>query len=158
MFASHPKLEHRIASFNGLVAGVGNPGGRVNVDGFLQRTKGLREVTLVRYLDMNNHKILLLILENPVVRQRYSTHPEFFLGEAYRLRNAEGDDRLAVQAFTQSIDADPSYAQAYRALGLLMMKQGHKQEAIQNLSTYLSLSPDAKDRKYVETYLWQLEN
>jgi len=158
MFASHPKLEHRIASFNGLVAGVGNPEGRVNADGFLQRTKGLREVTLVRYLDMNNHKVLLLILENPVLRQRYSTHPEFFLGEAYRLRNAEGDDRLAVQAFTQSIDADPSYAQAYRALGLLMMKQGHKQEAIQNLSTYLSLSPDAKDRKYVETYLWQLEN
>jgi predicted Zn-dependent protease len=147
MFASHPKLEHRIASFDGLVASVSSPGGRINADGFLQRTKNLREMTLVRYLDMNNHKVLVLILENPVLRQRYSSHPEFFLGEAYRLRNDVGDERLAVQAFKQSINADPSYAQAYRALGLLRMKQGNKQEAIQNLSTYLSLSPDASDRE-----------
>lgn len=158
MFASHPKLEHRIASFDSLVAGVSNPGGRVNADGFLQRTKDLREVTLVRYLDMNNHKVLLLILENPVLRQRYSAHPDFYLGEAYRLRNGEGDDTLATRAFEQSINTDPSYAPAYRALGLLMMKRGHKQEAIENLSTYLSLSPDASDREYVETYLRQLES
>ena len=157
MFASHPKLEHRIASFNRLVAGVDDPAGVLNADDFLQRTEDLREATLVRYLDMNNHKVLLLILEDPVLRRRYTEHPDFYLGEAYRLRNSEGDDVLAVQAFTQSIEADPSYAQAYRALGLLMMKQGQKKAAIRNLSVYLSLSPDARDREYVETYLRQLE-
>jgi len=158
MFASHPKLQHRIVSFDGLVAGVSNPGGRVNADDFLQRTEGLREVTLVRYLDMNNYKVLLLILEDPALRKRYAAHPDFFLGEAYRLRNDEGDDMLAAQAFTQSINTDPSFAPAYRALGLLMMKQGRKLEAIENLSTYLSLSPDASDREYIETYLRQLES
>ena len=158
MFASHPKLEHRIASFNSLMAGVKNPGGRVNADEFLQRTEGLREATLVRYMDMNNHKVLLLILENPVLRQRYAEHPNFFLGEAYRLRNEEGDDALAMQALKRTISADPLYAPAYRALGLLMMKQGRNKEAIENLSTYLGLSPEASDREYIETYLQQLES
>jgi predicted Zn-dependent protease len=158
MFASHPKLEHRIASFDSLMVGIENPAGRVNADDFLQRTEGLREVTLVRYMDMNNHKVLLLILENPALRQRYAAHPDFFLGEAYRLRNDEGDETLATQALRQSINTDPLYAPAYRALGLLMMKQGRKQEAIENLSTYLSLSPDASDREYIETYLQQLKS
>lgn len=156
MFSSHPKLERRIASFNGLIGEISNPGGRVNSEEFLRRTRMLREQTIVRYLDMNNHKVLLLILQNDGLRNRYTQNPDYYFGEAYLLRNDEGDTGRAIDAFNRSIENRPDYAPAYRALGIQLMKQGDRQQAIDRLSGYLTLAPDARDRDYVESYLEQL--
>jgi predicted Zn-dependent protease len=156
LFSSHPKLKDRIASFNRLIEKVTDGGGTVNAEEFLRLTRELRRQTLARYLEMNNHKVLLLILENDKLRDRYTRHPEYYFGEAYLLRNDDGDANRAVDAFENSIEADASFAPAYRALGQLLMRRGEKGEAIDRLSTYLSLEPDAPDREYVEIYLKQL--
>ena len=156
MFASHPKLSSRIENFNRLLAQLDTPDGIRNADDYHRLTGALRERTLQRYLDMNNDKILLLILNNQQLRTRYTRHPDYYLGEAYRLRNEEGDNALAIEAFENSIRNNATFAPPRRALGLLMMKQGNKQRAIENFSSYLSLQPDAPDRGYIETYLQQL--
>lgn len=156
MFSSHPKLEDRIASFNGLVGEIDNPDGRVNSADFLHRTGALREQTIVRYLGMNNHQVLLLILGNDGLRDRYTQHPDYYFGEAYLLRNDAGDIDRAIEAFTRSIAQQPDYAPAYRALGIQLMKRGDQRQAIGHLSHYLTLVPEAADRAYVESYLEQL--
>ena len=157
MFSSHPRLEDRIASFNGLVDDIENPDGRVRSEEFLRRTSTLREQTIVRYLDMNNHKVLLLILRNDGLRERYTKHPDYYFGEAYLLRNDDGDTDRAIEAFTRSIEERPDFAPAYRALGIQLMKRGNRRRASEHLSHYLALAPDAADREYVESYLEQLK-
>ena len=157
LFSSHPRLEDRIASLTALVDSIDNPGGLVHREQFLRHTDALREQTIVRYLDMNNHKVLLLILQNDALRARYTQHPDYYFGEAYLLRSDEGDVHRAVDAFTRSIEKHPDYAPAYRALGIQLMKQGERQRAIERLSGYLALDPDAADREYVDSYLRQLK-
>jgi predicted Zn-dependent protease len=158
MFSSHPRLEDRIDSFNVLVAEHPQAQGIVGTETYLDATRGLREFTLQRYLDMNNHKVLLLILNNEGLRDRYTVYPDYYLGEAYRLRGDQGDDDLAIAAFERSADVAPAFAPAHRSLGVLLMKRGRSAEARRHLTTYLSLSPEAPDREYVEAYLDQLEN
>lgn len=158
MFSSHPKLKDRIGNFERLVAETGVSGGTRHGERFRQLTGTLREQTLVRYLDMNNHKVLLLILNNDTLRARYTRYPDYYRGEAYLLRNDDGDAARAQTAFEASIAADPGYSAAYRALGLLLMKQGERAAARDRLDAYLAMQPDARDRAYIESYLKQLRD
>lgn len=157
MFSSHPKLQDRIATFEALAKAQRQTQGLQNAEPFLQYTEDLREITLTRYLDMNNYKVLLLILNNEQLRRRYTDHPEYFLGEAYRLRDDEGDQALAVDAFTRSIADVPDFAPPYRSMGVLLMKQGKHEDASAAFNKYLTLAPDASDRAYVLNYLKRLK-
>lgn len=75
MFSSHPKLAHRIESFERLIKEQeGKTGNVKNQQKFLAITKPLREVILERYLSMYNYKVLLLILNNDKLRKRYPQH------------------------------------------------------------------------------------
>ena len=47
----------------------------------------------------------------------------------------------------------PAFAPSYRALGIILLKDGKKAEAASSFERYLELSPQAEDRKYVESYL-----
>ena len=56
----------------------------------------------------------------------------------------------AIQYYELSAHADPPYAKAFRRLGEIAQEQGHNQQALQYFTQYLELSPDARDRRYVE--------
>ncbi len=157
LFSSHPKLQDRIDTFETLAREAPGSDGTLNAEIFLHHTQSLREFTLTRYLEMNNYKVLLLILGNEELRSRYTVHPDYFLGEAYRLRNAEGDAELAVKAFSDSTASSPDFAPAYRSMGVLLMKQGKNDEASTAFERYLALSPEAQDRAYVSRYLQRLQ-
>ena len=82
-----------------------------------------------------------------------SAELQYFLGEAYRRRNAKGDLESATAAYQAAIAAMDAPNAAYRGLGLAALKSGQKDVARGAFQKYLSLEPDAKDRAIVEYYL-----
>lgn len=154
MFSSHPRLADRIDSFNQLIDEQnGNTGKIKNQQKFLELTKPIREVILERYLSMYNYKVLLLILNDIEKRKRYPIHAGYYLAEAYRLRNDEGDYEKALKAYEETLSEAPEYAPAYKGLGLLLYKKHLKKEAEPYFLKYLELSPDALDIAYIKEYL-----
>ncbi|HXG29141.1 MAG TPA: M48 family metalloprotease [Nevskiales bacterium] len=73
--------------------------------------------------------------------------------ELYRLRGKPGDDEQAKAAYRKALPYADVSAEAYRALGLLALKSGERQEARRLLGRYLELEPDAEDRAMVRSYL-----
>ena len=57
----------------------------------------------------------------------------------------KGDSRTAVGSFRRAVQAQPSYATAWRALGLAHEKLGEWGQAKTALQRYLQLAPNAAD-------------
>jgi len=93
------------------------------------------------------------MLEDPEDLAELPAHAQYYLGEAYRLRAGEGDALRSEQAYLRAISVAPDFAPSYRALGVHYLKSGGYSEASRQLSRYLELAPDARDRAYVENYL-----
>ena len=77
----------------------------------------------------------------------------YYLGEAYRRRNANGDSANAMAAYRAAIAATGAPSAAHRGLGLVALKAGQKNFARDEFQKYLSLTPMASDRTTVEYYL-----
>lgn len=151
LFASHPKLQERIDNFTRLAAKHA-PGGANGAAAFDAATAGIRNASLEMDLSMNRQAVVIQLLENAERRARYSREADYFLGEAYRLRGKEGDEKLARAAYERAITAAPEFAPSYRALGIAAMKSKEYALAAQHFEKYLALAPEAKDRAYVEQY------
>jgi tetratricopeptide (TPR) repeat protein len=78
---------------------------------------------------------------------------QYYLGEAYRRRNANGDLKSAMTAYQAAIAATDAPNAAHRGLGLVALKAGQKTVARDEFQKYLSLVPMAGDRATVEYYL-----
>lgn len=78
---------------------------------------------------------------------------DFFHGEMYRQRNAEGDLDKAKKSYELAIAANPSIAGAHRNLGYIHLKQDNLPGAKKEFARYLELEPDADDRAMIEFYL-----
>lgn len=150
-FASHPKLQDRVDSFSELSKDAG--GGQAAHEPYVLATREVRLFTLREDLDAYRYKQLILVLSDPGRRREYPPEAGYFLGEAYRLRNNEGDLELAKREYTLSIELAPQFAPPYRALGLLHYRRGEKTLAAPLFKRYLDLAPSAPDREYVEAYL-----
>jgi predicted Zn-dependent protease len=153
-FASHPKLEERIQSFKELIATSGQSGGLVGRDIYLRETREIKLANLEADLSMDRYKSLILVLESDTAAAGYAApHRYYFLAEAYRRRNEQGDMKRAETAYRRSLQEEPVFAPAYRGLGFLYIKLNDSAKARPLLEKYLELAPDAKDRAYVEYYL-----
>lgn len=156
LYSSHPKLSERIESTTALAQQAQAKSGELGSERFEAFVMPLRAELLKRYLVEQDYKRLILILEDGRRRPDYPEYADFFLGEAYRLRDGKGDADKADRAYQRALAKAPDFAASYRALGLLRMKEGQGEAARAYLQTYLSLTPDAADRKYIESYLERL--
>lgn len=153
-FSSHPELKERIDSFNSLIKVSGQLQGRVGEDVYLVHMRDIRVASLQTDLSMNRYKSVILVLENEVWAKRYEPHHRYYyLGEAYRLRDEEGDAKRAEVAYKKAIEARDDFAPSYRALGLLYLKKKDSEKSRPLFEKYLKLAPNAPDRAYVEHYL-----
>jgi tetratricopeptide (TPR) repeat protein len=156
LYSSHPKLSERIASMQTLAVQHADGPHLTYTERFMRHTQPLRAKVLDRYLALRKYQILILILENPTLRARYPDYATFYLGEAYRQRGQNGDDKLAEYAYRQAMLLAPDYADSHRGLALLLMKRGDKTQAMSQLHTYLAMAPDAPDRGYIKSYIAKL--
>ena len=150
-FASHPKLQERIDHYRELSTGAN--GGETARERYLDTTAALRLASLDADLAAYRYKQLILVLGDPERRSEYPPEATYYLGEAYRQRGEAGDLERAETEYRSAMDAAPSFAPPYRALGLLAYKRGDKAAAAPLLQRYLELAPDAPDRGHIEHYL-----
>ena len=151
-FSTHPGLEERIRSFNELVQQQSITNGYKGAVAYRSHVDKLQLELLTDYLELSQHQSVLLILERPDAFDRYPSSAWYYLGEAYRLRNEEGDADRSIDAYRTAIQQAPGFAASYRALGLYYMKNNELVEADNHFSRYLELQPDAEDRGYIEHY------
>jgi predicted Zn-dependent protease len=151
-FSTHPGLEERIQSFRELVGQHGTTNGYQGMETYRTHVDKLQLELLADYLELSQHQSVLLILGRPDAFDRYPPSAWYHLGEAYRLRNEEGDTGRSVSAYRKAVQQAPEFAPTYRALGLYYMKNGEPVQADNYFSQYLELHPDAADRDYIEYY------
>ena len=152
-FSSHPRLEERIESFSNLAAKAGSQTGRSYEAEFQAETSNLKLELLNDYLEIGQYKSVLLILKEESARKRYPPQANYYLGEAYRLRDEEGDVKKSVDAYLASIGAVADFSPPYRAMGIHYMKHNESDKAISYFTKYLELSPHASDIGYIKNYI-----
>lgn len=153
-FADHPKLKERIESFKELSKDA--TGGRVGREEFILATARLRLASFEVDLAAYRNKQVILVLADPERRHEYAPEASYYLGEAYRQRNDQGDGDKAEQEYRIAIEGAPRFAPSYRALGLIYYRRSEMARAAPLFRRYLELAPDASDREYVEAYLAQI--
>lgn len=77
----------------------------------------------------------------------------FYKGELYRLRNGERDRENAMAQYKVALTFDDVPPEIHRSMGMLLLKEKQRDEAIEEFRTYLDLVPDATDREMVEMYM-----
>lgn len=150
-FASHPKLQQRIESFKELSA-KHTGAGVVGKEPYLAMTRKARLAALEGDISMNRYRSVLVALGTGAGLENYPVEALYYLGEAYRQRGDNGDDRLAEQTYIKAVKAAPTFAPSYRALGVHYMKQRNYSASEKYLAKYLQLTPNAPDREYVAQY------
>lgn len=156
-FSSHPRLTERIESFKALSAESAGEGGYTGEADYKRVAALLKIETLRAYLAMGRYQSVFIMLDEAKELATYPAYAPFFLGEAYRLRDQDGDKPLAEAAYLKAIERSPQFADAHRALGIYYMKENEAVKARAYFDTYLHLAPEAADRAYIEQYRKSLE-
>jgi predicted Zn-dependent protease len=150
-FGSHPRLSERIESYGELLAEqfprtTGEKGEEVY-------HRVMTPVMLDNVsLDLANGRLAIArrTLSRTLARDDGNARAHYLMGEVLRQGGADEDRVKAEQHYRRAVVALETYAEPYKALGLLYMKQGKKQEAHEAWRRYLLLAPQAPDRKHVE--------
>jgi len=78
---------------------------------------------------------------------------DFFHGEMFRQRAAEGDLAFAREAYSRAARGEEPVAEAFLNLGYMDLKEKNMEPARYNFRRYLELEPEADDRAMIEFYL-----
>ncbi len=155
-FASHARMAARRQHYEILSARDKNRHGRVGQNAYLRLTYDLRIDCLQADLAAQRYHNIIVRMEDTSRLDRYPPYSYYYLGEAYRLRNATGDGPRAEQALRFAIEENPAFAPSYRALGFYYADLQKKPLARGYLTEYLKRAPRAGDRDAVEKRLEQL--
>ncbi len=63
----------------------------------------------------------------------------------------------AAEEYRQAMKLDPAFPDPHRGLGLLQHARDERAQALASFQRYLELSPDAKDRRFVTSYITRLQ-
>jgi tetratricopeptide (TPR) repeat protein len=151
-FASHPQSEERrdvLRKLADKVVAAGHKGQRFR-QRYNEATAQHRPTYVRDELHLRRYESLETLIKMMIEKDVDDGQFQYFLGELYRLRNNEGDRKLAIAAYEAAIGKDPP-PELYRSMGLIYLKSDDdKAKGRELLARYLELRPDAKDRKMVE--------
>ncbi len=156
--SSHPPTKERIKYFRSLNASIAHHSNKVAAASYQQHVAGLRQNVLKEKIIAGQYNEIIAVLTEEDLALRYGDLGRFYLAEAYRLRNKDGDYQKAIVAYQSVVNTCPDFAPAYRSLGMIHLKSKHYQEAIEKLERYLALQPEAEDRAFVKQYLKKARN
>ncbi len=154
-FASHPRLEERIESFQDLLASRyrDRAGGTRAAEVFRQKT--LRAVLANARLDVKAGRLDAarkdagrVLAVDPRSGAAYSV-----LGDAARQREDGAGLAEAVGHYRHAVQLEPRLGEAWRGLGLALFKKGDRKGARPAFARYLELEPAAADRGHIKDYL-----
>jgi predicted Zn-dependent protease len=154
-YATHPRLQERIATYEDMLRTEFRErrGGVTNAAVFRDKTS--RVVLDSAWMDLRAGRFDAARqgAERYLARKANDARGHYVLAETLR---QQGERAVAVQAiphYLKAIAADRSYPDAHKGLGLVHFQLGEKPQAKRALETYLSISPQANDRAYIEEYI-----
>lgn len=159
-FATHPRLEERIASFEQLVAGLpaerlGGRTGRSELEAVLPPVLALNAEASLRLGDFEATQVLA---RRFLALKPGEPHLTYVLAEAHRKQGGAEPTATALRLLRELTSSHPDFPDGHRSLGLLLLRQGEKAEAARCFHRYLELSPNASDRGYVLEFIRQCES
>ena len=154
-FGTHPRLKERIKNYEAFLETKhqAQRGGIKNSEIFLGKIDKLILDNACLDLNLGRFKIAERGVAKYLTIGGNAPKAYCLLGEICRERGGEGDKEKAKEHYQRAISLDPLYAEAHKGIGLIYYKQGEKALAKRYLETYLSLSPLASDRAYIEEYI-----
>jgi beta-barrel assembly-enhancing protease len=154
-YSTHPKLQDRIENFTTL-AKQHEVSGDKHAEIYAKKVAELRLEELESELSYGRYKHVIALLSNEQAFSRYPPQVHYYLAEAYRKRNDEGDALKAMEQADKAIQLLPDFAPSYRTKGMLLMSKNQNKEAQLVFEKYLVLLPQAKDKTYIEAYLQKI--
>jgi predicted Zn-dependent protease len=155
--STHPTDSERLATLTKKADAMAAQSWVTNEAAFHGQTQPFLDRWLEDELNRGEPEESVAMLERLVAANPSSGPLSYYLGEAYRRRNAIGDVDRASNAYKTAIATSDRPAAAYRGLGLLAMKGGDKQSARDSFTQYLAAAPAADDRAMIQYYLSQLQ-
>jgi len=155
-FADHPSVEERIRNFQEF-ARTAPPATEHDRERFLQATQQARLDAFDMIWRRDDGVTLVFLLDS---EQRLATLPpwcRFYLGEGYRLRNADGDGARAIAELERTTREAPDFAPSWNALGRLYLRRGAKEQALQAFQRYVALDPAGPQAGYARQYIARLQ-
>jgi predicted Zn-dependent protease len=153
--ASHPATKERLATLTKRAAEIAAQT-HANVLG--SETHGAatsphRAAWLEEEFNRGDYAQSVVMIKQLLKVEPESGELQYFLGEAYRRRNAKGDIDSATASYQAAIAKGSPPSAVYRGLGLIALKRGQKEVAREAFEKYLLLVPEADDRAIVQYYL-----
>jgi beta-barrel assembly-enhancing protease len=146
MFASHPGSAERMATLKDLgtkQAVAGTPA--VFRNEYRAALAPFWSDLVDDQIKLNDFGATEMLLSQ-LATEGWTSELLFARGELYRARGKPEDLPKAADFFRQSIAAGQPPAEAYRGLGLSLLRSGVQAEGQAALKNYLKLRPDAKDK------------
>jgi predicted Zn-dependent protease len=158
-FGTHPRLQERVENYENLLKDQykDKRGGIRNSEIFLEKIHRVILDNVSLDLKAGRFKIAERGVEKYLTIKPSNPKAYYFLGEICRQRAEQGDLEKAKEHFQKAISIDPSYPDAHKGIGFIYFKQEEKEKAKKSLELYLSLSPGAMDRNYIEEYIRQCD-
>jgi predicted Zn-dependent protease len=154
-FGTHPKVQQRIENVNRWLAenNRGKIKGSKNTIKFQSRMS--RIMLENARLDLQQGKFFIA---QSTVKKYLNVNPDdaqayFLLGEIFRQRGWKNDSVAAINNYEKSISLNPSFAESYKAMGLIHYKDGETHRAKKYFESCLLLSPNTADKAYIQRYL-----
>lgn len=154
-FGTHPRLKERIKNCETFLETKyqGQRGGIKNSETFLAKIDKLILDNACLDLKLGRFKIAERGAAKYLSIGGNDPKAYCLLGEICRQRDEEGDREKAEEYYQRAISLDPAYPDAHKGMGLIYYKEDKTSLAKKSLQTYLSLSPQASDRAYIEEYI-----
>ncbi|HWE24363.1 MAG TPA: tetratricopeptide repeat protein [Myxococcales bacterium] len=152
-FGTHPALQARIDNYRALIAAQGlTKAGATDSASFLSHTRAIVYENALLDLRAGRFVAAERGARKFAALDPASPRGPFLLGEIARQRSEREWD-AALDDYRRAVALDAAYPDPYRAMGLILYKRGDKSAARQAFEKYLSLSPAASDRGYIESYI-----
>jgi beta-barrel assembly-enhancing protease len=114
----------------------------------------LRPMLIEEQIRLNDSGASLYLL-NSLAKEGWDGTLRYFEGEAYRLRDENGDAARAAESYAAAVQFPNTLPEAFRAHGYAQLKAGNAEEGKRALLQYLALRPDAMDAAVVKFSLQQ---
>lgn len=167
-FGSHPRLDERISDMKDLLStrysGVESEGRTTDTRAFRMRMRVLvrddaaENIRLGRLgnAEAEIGRVLDLTPNDPVAHYLTGQIAEKQMAGAKDRAAADRELDRALQAYDRAVQLDARYADPYRAIGILRLRNGDKEKARAAFERYLELRPDAPDAQQVKDYLLEI--
>ena len=153
--ASHPAPEERIENLKKQIEKYENIKNEKNTNELKEKIQPHLKTWIKSEIRLNNKvEQTEFVLKTTFEDSKNEYLLKFYKGEVYRLRgDIEDNYDKAINYYNESIKAKNDFSDVYRELGLLQLKTEKKNEAKKNLTKYLKLAKNPKDKSVIESYL-----